>query len=116
MGAHAPCRSVAPFNGRCIGRGIPQLLQDALDATLGAMSVANVNLHHALSFALLDDLHMSQCPGNPVAQVRKTPPLPLATGAIGLSENLRKQASLAGFAICEQDQAMTIGKALSGIL
>src|SRR5436190_9313671 len=79
------------------------------------MYVANSDFDHTLAFTPLHDLDMGQRPRNTVAQDRKAPAVALTTGAIGLSENLREQTGIAGFTVGEQDQLLTIGKALGRI-
>ncbi len=64
------------------------MLQDALDAPLRTVSVVDINLYHALPFAVFDDLHVRQRTRNAVAHVGKAPAVPLPTGTISLPKNL----------------------------
>src|SRR5260221_14310085 len=80
------------------------------------MNVANVDFHHTLAFRPLDDLHMGQRPRNPVTHFGTAPAISLTAGAVRLSENLREQTGVAGFAVGEQDQLMPIGKPPGRIL
>lgn len=107
---HPSGGAVPPFNGRGIGGGVAQVLQNPLEATLRAMSRADLDCHDALALAMLDDLDLGQRPRDTLTDIGKAPAIPLATGAIGLPENLREEALILGFPIAEQDQAMTIGK------
>src|SRR5579859_1336 len=79
------------------------------------MDVANIDFDQALAFTVLDDLHMGQRPRNTVAHGGKASIVALTTGTIGYSKNLREQAGVAGFAVGEQDQLMTISKALGRV-
>src|SRR5581483_1899099 len=112
MSIHASRGAVPPLNGGGIGCGVTQLLQDTLDATLGAMRVADIDFYHALPFAPLDDLHMRQRARDTVAHVGKAPATALPTGTIGLPKNRWEQADITGFTVGEQYQMLTIGKAL----
>src|SRR5215475_5469829 len=80
------------------------------------MNIANIDFDQVLTVSALADLHMSKRPRNTVAHVGKAPAVPLTAGAVGHAENLRESAGIAGFAIGEQDQLMTIGNALGCIL
>ena len=115
MGIHPASGAVTPFNGGRIGRGVPPMVERLLNTTLRTMDIADVHGHEALSFPMLDDLHMSQRPGDAVAQFGKASPIPLATGPIGLAEDLWEQAGITGFAIRKQDQVVTIRKPLRRI-
>ncbi len=116
MCIHAASSAVAPFNRRCIGDSVVQLIQDTLNATHRAVNVTNINFDHALAFPMLDDLYVSPHPRNTVAHVRKAPAVPLTAGALDLPENPWEQAGVAGFTIGERDQLMPIGKALGRIV
>ncbi len=76
------------------------------------MDVADIDFNQALAFTVLDDLHMGQGPRNTVTHGGKASIVAPPTGAIGYSKNLREQAGVAGFAVGEQDQLLTIGKPL----
>ena len=92
------------------------MVKRLLNAALRAMGVADVHRYDVLAFPMLHDLHMRQRPGNTIAQFRRAPPISLTAGAIGLAENLREQAGIAGFAIRKQDQMVTMGKPPGSIL
>src|SRR5258708_22350101 len=76
------------------------------------MDVADIDFNQALAFTVLDDLHMGQRPRNTVTHGGKASIVALPTGAICYSKNLRESAGIAGFALGEQYQVMTIGKPL----
>jgi hypothetical protein len=108
MGAHATGSTIAPLNGGGIGRGIAQAIQHWLDTGFGAMCIVDVYLHDAIALAVLNHLNMRQCARDAIAHIGKAASTPVSAGAIRLSEYLRKQALLAGFAVREQDQRMAI--------
>src|SRR5262249_5783865 len=99
-----------------VGGGVAQMPQDTLHAALRAMNVANIDFDQTLAFPMFHDLHMSQGTRNTIAHFGKAPAVPLTARTISLSEDLREQAGIAGFTIGEQDQLLTIGKALGRIL
>ena len=76
------------------------------------MRVADVHVHDPVALAVLDNLNMGQRARNAVAHSGKPATTPFASRAIGYSEYLWKQTLIAGFAIGEQNQVVTIGKSL----
>ncbi len=80
---------------------VAQLVKRLLNTTPTPMGIADVHRHHPLAFPMLHDLDMRQRARNTVVQVGKAPSIRLATGPVGLSENLWEQADIAGFAIRE---------------
>jgi len=103
MGAHAASSADAPFNRRGVPGRVIQLLQDTLDAPLGAVRVANIDLDHMLALPMFHDLYMGQRARNAVTHVRKAPTVSLTAGVVGLS-------------VGEQDHLMPIDTALGRIL
>ena len=103
MGAHAPRRPVAAFNGGRIGRGIAQMVESLLNTTLRTMGVADVHGHEALPFPMFHNLHVSQRSGDTVTQFGKAPPITLAAGAIGLAKDLGEQTGITSFAFFRQN-------------
>ncbi len=79
-----------------------------MDTLLGAMCIRDVDLNDATALAVFDDLNVGQRARDALAYIRKTAATPLSTRAIGLSENLRKQAGIAGLTSRQQDPVMTI--------
>jgi len=81
--------------------GVAQLLQDPLNAPHRAMNLANIDFNDALTFPMLDDLHMGERPRNAVTHFRKASAVALTWRAISHAENLREQAGIADFPISE---------------
>jgi len=80
-----------------------------MNTLLGALCIADVHLNDTTALAVFDDLNVRQRARDAVEQVRETASTPVSAGALRLFENLRKQYGLTGFAIRQQDQAMTMG-------
>src|SRR5947209_2667604 len=99
MGAHAPGSSVASLNGRGIGCGIAQLVKHLMGTFLRTMCITEVYLKDATALTMFDNLNVRQCARDAVAYIRQTTSTPVSTGAIGLSENLWKQAGIAVLAV-----------------
>ena len=95
---------------------IAQLLKHLMDKGLRTMRIANVHRDDATALAVFDDLNVRQRARDAVAHLREAASTAVSTGAIRLSENFWKQASVTGLAIRKQDQAMTIRQTVGPVL
>jgi hypothetical protein len=72
--------------------------------------ITDVHSHHAPAFMMLNKRDMRQCTRDTIGQTGQASAPILAAGALGLSENRREQALIAGFPSREQSHRMLIGE------